>query len=117
MKKVMIILSAFLVMSCTNDADFESSYNYNHEEYSTMYQFIETLHESDLFDVASPDAMSYDEMMLTAAPIIMSDTFADTLAEGDCGKVYFTMLYYFNATHPDAAVTSYLRDIIERELY
>lgn len=121
MKKLILLLAALITMSCSNDIVEEDSYtvsfDYTQEEYNVMYEFIETLHKSDLFNVASPTTMNYNSRMLTAAPIIMSDTFIDTIGEGDCEKVYFLMYDYFKIVYPESSVVIYLKDIIDRELY
>lgn len=119
MNKILFLLISLLVVSCSADiANEEELYpEYTQEEYNVMYEFMQTLYESELFGVAKPINPSYDEMMLTAAPVIMSDTFADTLGEGDCEKIYFLMYNYFKTAYPQSSIVSYLKDIIDRELY
>lgn len=114
MKKILFAV-LILCTACTNNE--ETYFEYTHDEYCVMFAFMEELHESGLFDVAEPEEPTYDEMMLIAAPIIMSDTFGDTLAEGDCLDVYLLMYRYFSTLYPEASVTKYLNYILTNELY
>lgn len=120
MKKALFILMAVIATSCTNPMEETSvspSFHYTHDEYCVMFGFIEYLHESELFGLPEPEKPTYDEMMMTAAPIVMSDVFLDTLGEGDCTEVYFLMYAYFSAMHPQASITAHLREIINNEMY
>lgn len=122
MKKVVFLLLAMLTMSCSNDIIEEEieetvALNCTQDEYDTMYEFMEVLYYSELFGISKPDNLTYDDMMLISAPIIMSDTFADTIGEGECEKVYRLMLAYFKDKYPEASVTSYLQHILDCGLY
>jgi len=114
MKKILFAV-LILCTACTNNE--ETHFGYTHDEYCTMFAFMEELHESGLFDIPEPEKPSFDEMMRTAGPIIMSDTFGDTLAEGDCLDVYLLMYRYFSELYPKTSVTKYLSCILTNELY
>lgn len=116
MKKLFVCVFALLIASCTTYEE-EQTYQYTHDNYCTMFGFIECLHESELFGIPEPVKPTYDEMMLTAASVIMTDTFGDTIGEGDCTEVYFLMYDYFKAMHPSSSVTEYLHYIITNEMY
>ena len=123
MKHISILLIALFTISCSNSIDIEkeymssNSFEYTQDNYCEMFGFIEYLYESELFGLSEPEKPTYDEMMLIAAPIIMSDTFGDTLAESDCSKVYFLMYDYFKIVYPEYSVTKYLKNIIDKEQY
>lgn len=115
MKKAFIALFMLLPLtSCTADYD---GYEYRHEDYCTMLEFVECLHCLEIFGVDDPAGKTYDELMHIAAPVIMTDTFADTLGEGDCEQVYLLMFDYFKSMYPEAQVTGYLNEVITNELY
>ena len=114
MKKILFAV-LILCTACTNNE--ETHFEYTHDEYCVMFAFMEELHESGLFDIPEPEKPSFDEMMMVAGPIIMSDTFGDTLAEGDCLEVYLLMYRYFSVLYPKASVTKYLSYILTNELY
>ena len=115
MKKILFAL-LLLCTSCTSNEEL-AHFEYTHDEYCVMFAFMEELHESGLFDIAEPEKPSFDEMMMVAGPIIMSDTFGDTLAEGDCLDVYLLMYRYFSELYPEASVTKYLNYILTNEMY
>ena len=114
MKKILFAV-LLLCTACTSNE--ETHFEYTHDEYCIMFAFMEELHESGLFDIPEPEKPSFDEMMMIAGPIIMSDTFGDTLAEGNCLEVYLLMYRYFSALYPKASVTKYLSYILTNELY
>ena len=114
MKKILFAV-LILCTACINNE--ETYFEYTHDEYCTMFAFMEELHESGLFDIPEPEKPSFDEMMMVAGPIIMSDTFGDTLAEGNCLEVYLLMYRYFSTLYPEASVTKYLSYILTNELY
>lgn len=114
MKKILFAV-LLLCTACTNNE--ETHFEYTHDEYCTMFAFMEELHESGLFDIPEPEKPSFDEMMMVAGPIIMSDNFGDTLAEGNCLEVYLLMYRYFSELYPKASVTKYLSYILTNELY
>ena len=125
MKKLTILCMAFLLTSCTSDY-WEEMVVENEEtkvavvvdeNYKTMYQFVEMLANSDLFGLSCPESPSYDELMHIAAPVVMTDLFGDTIGEGDCEEIYRLMLVYFEDHEPEADITSYLRYIIDNNLY
>ena len=124
MKKLTILCMAFLLTSCTSDYWEEVVENEEtkvavvvDENYKTMYQFVEMLANSDLFGLSLPESPSYDELMHIAAPVVMSDLFGDTIGEGDFEEIYRLMLVYFEDHEPEADITSYLRYIIDNNLY
>jgi chloramphenicol O-acetyltransferase len=122
MKKLFILAMAFLSMACTNQVDelieeVEEKEVVISEEYRTMYTFIEDIYYSELFGIELPVNPNYDEMMQIAAPIIMTDTFADTLGECECEQVYRLMFAYFQEHDPHAKVTSYLEYLLVNGLY
>ena len=116
MKHLFLSVAALLLMSCA-DCTEDYSYQYTRDDYCEMFAFVEYLHETELFGVAEPERPTYDELMLIAASVIVTDTFGDTLSEGDCSKVYFLMYDYFRTMHPGASVTAFLQNIIDHELY
>lgn len=112
MKKIIFVLS-LIVASCTTESDYE----YSTDNYKTMYEFVDCLYSSELFGIENPFGKTYDQLMLIAAPVIMTDTFADTIGEGDCYEVYILMHDYFAATGQNQKVVEYIDFILEHELY
>ena len=118
MKKIIIAVSALLMMmSCTNESDFEVAYQHTQQEYATMYEFVGELYQSELFDMEAPAKQTYEEMMNICANIVRTDTFCDTFAEGNCEKIYRLMFAYFSSMQPNAEITSYLNYILVNEMY
>lgn len=127
MKKVIISVMAVLALSsCSNDSFeevFESAQARQEvvvvtDDYKTMYSFLQDLVNSELFDgLTMPENPSYDDLMHTCAPIVMSDLFGDTFAEGDCEKEYRLMLAYFEENEPESEIASYLSYILEHGMY
>lgn len=125
MKKLFILVAAFCMMSCTTDyledvieeVQVEAKQQSVSEDYLIMYQFVDDLVFSELFGLTMPENPSYDELMNISASVIMTDTFADTIGEGDCEKVYRLMFAYFQEHDPNAKVTSYLEYLLINGLY
>ena len=51
MKKVFLFVCAMLIASCTTYEEEKQTYQYTHDNYCTMFGFIECLHESELFGI------------------------------------------------------------------
>ena len=127
MKKVIISVMAVLALSsCSNDSFeevFESAQARQEvvvvtDDYKTMYSFLHDLVNSELFDgLTMPENPSYDDLMQLCAPIVMTDLFGDTFAEGDCEKEYRLMLAYFEENEPESEIASYLSYILEHGMY
>lgn len=130
MKKLAILVLALCATSCTSDymeeiieeqevenitALQETAVS---EDYQTIYEFVDWVcFYEDLFGLQMPSSPTYDELMHMAAGVVMTDTFADTLAECDCEKVYRLMLEYFSENEPENDVVAYLTHILECGLY
>lgn len=125
MKKLFILVAAFCLTSCTTDyledvievQTVEAKQQSVSEDYLIMYQFVDDLVFSELFGLTMPENPSYDELMNISASVIMTDTFADTIAEGNCEKVYRLMYAYYQENDPEGELTLYLEYILLNGLY
>ncbi len=125
MRKIMVFVMAIAMTSCANGVveefeemteQAEETRTYS-EDYRVMYEFLTELYASELFEMEKPGEYTYEQMMYIAAPIVQSDIFGDTFAEGDCEQVYRLMLAWFSENEPDAEITAYLSYIIENRMY
>lgn len=127
MKKIMFFAMALCMMSCASDyledvpsqeKETTKSVLVVNDDYKTMYAFVQDLVNSELFDgLTMPVNPSYDDLMHICAPIILTDVFGDTFAEGDCEKEYRLMLAYFEEKEPEGKIAAYLRYIIDNRMY
>jgi hypothetical protein len=127
MRKIIISVMVVLAMtSCSNasvDEMIEGAQERQElvvvtDDYRTMYSFLQDLVSSELFEgLTMPENPSYDDLMHICAPIVMTDLFGDTFAEGDCEKEYRLMLAYFEENDPESEIAKYLRYIIENGMY
>ena len=125
MKKVFVFALALMSMSCTNGfveeieeleevQEVKKTMEVN-EDYKTMYDFVDWIcYYEDLFGLKMPSNPSYDELMSIAASVIVTDTFADTLGECNCEKVYLLMLDYFTSVE-NTEMVDFLKLILMTE--
>lgn len=125
MKKIIIFLLAICIISCSSNDNYYQEeeyvyepYEYTHEQYDTMFAFVNSLYVSDLFGIPEPTRdLTYKQLMCISAPIIMTDTFGDTIGEGYCYDVYVLVLDFFRQEYPTAKIVYYLQYLIDNNLY
>lgn len=135
MRNLILILFIACITSCSTDNEYfeeyileeqeyvqeESSqeeFEYSDEEYKLMFDFVKSIWVSDLFGISEPTSdLTYADLMNISASVIMTDTFGDTLGEGDCYKVYIAMYKYYSDIYPETKVYRYLKYILENDLY
>ena len=134
MRNLILILFIACISSCSTDNEYFEEYileeqeyiqeehsqefEYSDEEYKLMFGFVKSIWVSELFGISEPTSnLTYADLMNISASVIMTDTFGDTLGEGDCYRVYIAMYKYYSDIYPETKVYRYLKYILENDLY
>lgn len=125
MKKVLLFVAALCLMSCAKEYTDEVIENEPIQKievsfpdgYATMYLFVQSIVESELFGLEMPANPTYDDLMRISVSAICHDLWDDTFGEGDCEAEYRLIYAYYLEREPDSDIVKMFAFILEHELY